>query len=361
MQTALRQARLDPDAWAEAMARRAAAKTALAGRAVSRAAVRRPPAARTPRPPSTRRWRRTAPRFPWTVTPSRRAICSTSARSPCTTAPGERPRLTSQATLHYKDEEIYLNEGEGGATVISEKEVATRRMLAESAALAALDRRTSHARDAVALVDDPLILVFADQREKAEDQRKIVDEFCEMLQAAQAARTPVAGYISRPGARDVIGALRLTLCPDDCGHDAAKPLRRTRPPVRRPALRPPAARPRRPLARLRQRGPQPGALPGRPAHRLLLSQRRRRDRPHRSPPVGRRRRCPAGPRPRPLLRPGLQRPGLPGRPGRSPRARHRARPRARRLFPTRRVRLRPRKPARPPDPQSPRQAHPRAL
>jgi hypothetical protein len=51
----------------------------------------------------------------------------------------------------------------------------------------------------------------------------VVDEFCEMLKAAQAALTPVAGYISRPAARDVIGALRLTLCPDDCEHAAHSP------------------------------------------------------------------------------------------------------------------------------------------
>ena len=39
-----------------------------------------------------------------------------------------------------------------------------------------------------------------------------------MLGAGQAAQTPVAGYISRPAHRDVVGAIRLTLCEPGCGH-----------------------------------------------------------------------------------------------------------------------------------------------
>lgn len=133
---------------------------------------------------------------------------------------GERPRLTSRATLCFKDDDIFR--GGDGSELISEKELATRRLLAESAALASLIAENCE-RDALALVDDPLILVFADQREREENQREVVDEFCEMLKSAQAARTPIAGYISRPGARDVVGLLRRTLCTDNCGHEAHSP------------------------------------------------------------------------------------------------------------------------------------------
>lgn len=221
MQAALRQARLQPDAWAEATALRPSRKFSW-------------PAAQCPEPPSLVR------PLPYPTPAAYTALATDGSQIPLdrhAVAPcflinvgeialhygsGERPRLTSQATLHYKDEDIYAKDGEVGATVISEKEVGTRRMLAESAALAALIAEHS-ARETVALVDDPLILVFADQREKADDQREIVEEFCEMLKAAQTARTPVIGYLSRPGARDVIGALRLTLCGDGCEHDAASP------------------------------------------------------------------------------------------------------------------------------------------
>ncbi len=222
MQTALRQASLGPDAWMEALARRAAAPKAAW------------PAAQCPEPPSV------VKSLPGPAPETYTALATDGSQIPLdrhAVAPcfllnvgkivlhygsGERPCLTSQATLHYKDEDIYLNDGEADAAVISEKEVATRRMLAESAALAALIAQ-HHTREAIALVDDPLILVFADQREKTDDQRKIVEDFCAMLQAAQTARTPVVGYVSRPGARDVIGALRLTLCADDCAHDAQSP------------------------------------------------------------------------------------------------------------------------------------------
>jgi hypothetical protein len=130
---------------------------------------------------------------------------------------GERPQLTSQATLHYRDEELYVSEGPGDPVPLSDKIIANRRLLAESAALAALIEAHKD-RYAVALVDDPLI-VWTPQGESEAEQRRIIDGFCQMLAAGQAAGTPVAGYISRPGHRDVVGALRLTLCEPGCAHD----------------------------------------------------------------------------------------------------------------------------------------------
>lgn len=220
MQTALRQARLDGDAWTAATAKRPAKLPWQA------AGCDEPPGVVYPLPYA-------APGvYTALATDGSQIPLDRHAVAPCYLlnmgeialhyGTSERPRLTSQATLHYKDEDIYQTAGEDGSVVISEKVVATRRLLAESVALAALIAENSE-RHAVALVDDPLILVFADQREKAEDQREVVEEFCEMLETAQRARTPVAGYISRPGARDVVGALRLTLCPGGCPHDADSP------------------------------------------------------------------------------------------------------------------------------------------
>ncbi len=131
---------------------------------------------------------------------------------------GERPRLASQAKLFFKDEDIYEGKDEA-QHMVGEQQIKTRRLLAESDALAGLIAEHSD-RCAVALVDDPLILVFADQRDTEREQRETITRFCEMLRTAQANSTPVAGYISRPGARDVVGALRLTLCGEGCAHDA---------------------------------------------------------------------------------------------------------------------------------------------
>lgn len=134
---------------------------------------------------------------------------------------GERPRLTSQAQVFYRDEDIYQTDGTGDAVPLSDKIIANRRLLAESAELAALIAE-HHERHALALVDDPLIL-WTPQGEAEAEQRRVVEEFCQMLEAAQQAQVPIAGYVSRPGHKDVIGALRLTLCGDGCRHDAASP------------------------------------------------------------------------------------------------------------------------------------------
>ena len=130
---------------------------------------------------------------------------------------GERPVLASRATLHYRDEDLFVSEGGGDPVPLSDKILANRRLLAESAALAALIE-THKDRDAIALVDDPLI-VWTPQGESEAEQRRVIDGFCQMLAAGMAAGTPVAGYVSRPAHRDVVGALRLTLCEPGCAHD----------------------------------------------------------------------------------------------------------------------------------------------
>ena len=132
---------------------------------------------------------------------------------------GERPRLTTQATLHYKDDEVYQEGGEG--VPLSDKIIANNRLLAESAALAALIAENKD-RNALALVDDPLIL-WTPQGESEAEQKRVIDNFCEMLKTARQCDTPVAGYLSRPGGKDVVGALRLTLCPEGCPHDRKSP------------------------------------------------------------------------------------------------------------------------------------------
>ena len=130
---------------------------------------------------------------------------------------GERPTLASRATLHYQDEDLYQTEGGGDPVPLSDKIIANRRLLAESAALAKLIE-THKDREAVAFVDDPLI-VWTPQGESETEQRRVISGFCEMLTAGLTHNTPVAGYVSRPAHKDVVGALRLTLCELGCPHD----------------------------------------------------------------------------------------------------------------------------------------------
>ena len=129
---------------------------------------------------------------------------------------GERSTLASQATLHYTEEDLYQTEEGGDPVPLSDKIVNNRRLLAESAALAALIE-THKGRDAIALVDDPLI-VWTPSGESEAEQKRTIDGFCQMLAAGQAHNTPVAGYVSRPAHKDVVGTLRLTLCEPGCPH-----------------------------------------------------------------------------------------------------------------------------------------------
>jgi len=136
---------------------------------------------------------------------------------------GERPRMTSRATLHYKEDEIYMGTASGDPTPVSDRWISTQRLLAESSALAEL-MAENHQRDAVALVDDPLI-VWTPTGESEEFQRHIVNRFCDMLNAAMQMKLPIAGYVSRPGHRDVVGTLRMTLCREGCTHGPSSPCR----------------------------------------------------------------------------------------------------------------------------------------
>ena len=124
----------------------------------------------------------------------------------------ERPLLNARASLFYDDKDIYIGDG-----FVTERHIGQRRSEAEWASLTRL--MTDNAgRTALALSDGPLVLVFANQREGEGEQREMVDRFCAMLEAGRVANIPTAGYVSRPGSRDVVGALRVSLCGDGCRH-----------------------------------------------------------------------------------------------------------------------------------------------
>ena len=218
MGTALTQARLDPDAWAATRPQRESLPRPSWPVADCRDV---PPSATVPLPPGV------PGVYTALATDGSQIPLDRHAVAPCYLinvgqivlhyGTGERPTLVSQATLHYKDEDLYQTEGGGDPVPLSDKIVANRRLLAESAALAALIE-AHRDREAVALVDDPLI-VWTPQGESEAEQRRIIVGFCTMLAAGQTHNTPVAGYVSRPAHRDVVGTLRLTLCEPGCLHD----------------------------------------------------------------------------------------------------------------------------------------------
>ncbi len=217
MRTALAQARLNPEAWAATRAQR----ESLPKPAWLAADCRDVPPSATIRLPDG-----TPDVYTALATDGSQIPLDRHAVAPCYLinvgqialhyGTGERPTLASQATLHYTEEDLYQSEDGGDPVPLSDKIVNNRRLLAESAALAALIE-THKGRDAIALVDDPLI-VWTPQGESEAEQKRIIDGFCEMLSAGQTYNTPVAGYVSRPAHKDVVGALRLTLCEPGCSH-----------------------------------------------------------------------------------------------------------------------------------------------
>ena len=217
MRTALAQARLSPEAWAATRAQR----ESLPKPAWLAADCRDVPPSATIRLPDG-----TPDVYTALATDGSQIPLDRHAVAPCYLinvgqialhyGTGERPTLASQATLHYTEEDLYQSEDGGDPVPLSDKIVNNRRLLAESAALAALIE-THKGRDAIALVDDPLI-VWTPQGESEAEQKRIIDGFCEMLSAGQTYNTPVAGYVSRPAHKDVVGALRLTLCEPGCSH-----------------------------------------------------------------------------------------------------------------------------------------------
>ena len=217
MRTALAQARLNPEAWAATRAQR----ESLPKPAWLAADCRDVPPSATIRLPDG-----TPDVYTALATDGSQIPLDRHAVAPCYLinvgqialhyGTGERPTLASQATLHYTEEDLYQSEDGGDPVPLSDKIINNRRLLAESAALAALIE-THKGRDAIALVDDPLI-VWTPQGESEAEQKRIIDGFCEMLSAGQTYNTPVAGYVSRPAHKDVVGALRLTLCEPGCSH-----------------------------------------------------------------------------------------------------------------------------------------------
>lgn len=127
---------------------------------------------------------------------------------------GERPLLQSTASLSYKESDLLVGGDTGEATYINEQILATRRMLAECEASARLIEAYRDRSEPVALVDGTLIL-WAQEAQRDADRQEAVSGFMRLLNAARECGVPIAGYLSRPGSREVVNALRTRLCPGE--------------------------------------------------------------------------------------------------------------------------------------------------
>jgi len=125
-----------------------------------------------------------------------------------------RPRLDARAEVLVSDEDHEGNGEEGGGP---NRTIGLLRFAREMRELEGLITEAAGApeRPAVALTDGSLI-AWQLEDETGEDpaKREAMGALLLTLSAAQAARVPLAGYVSGPGSRDVINSLRIgALCP----------------------------------------------------------------------------------------------------------------------------------------------------
>lgn len=125
---------------------------------------------------------------------------------------GSTPTPQQEATLHFKNEELYDELG----LLISKSAIGMQREVREVAYLAALAesiRITDPTAPLFALTDGPLLWSYGERR-KAES-RAFFDYFCAMDRLRETRALP-AGYIDRPGGRAVLDLLRASrLAPHD--------------------------------------------------------------------------------------------------------------------------------------------------
>ncbi len=124
-------------------------------------------------------------------------------------------RLSSQPTIYYREEDLYIRDG-ARLIIIDGSYLNTRRDVQELEALVALSE--AHMQDdddtpVLALQDGTLIRFALAGAEKVVQQR-FLDPYLGGLEKMRMRGIPVASYISRSRANELVGTIRLMYCPD---------------------------------------------------------------------------------------------------------------------------------------------------
>jgi len=127
---------------------------------------------------------------------------------------GERPVMYSRPTLVHSERELYRSWG-GRRTFVNQDIVSIHRTWMEWVELAELlEQSKAEHRTCVGLWDGTLILWSLEGKPR-DFQEEALRKFLPALDRLKASGRPVGGYISYPGSRDVVNALRIGLCPED--------------------------------------------------------------------------------------------------------------------------------------------------
>ena len=126
----------------------------------------------------------------------------------------EKPTMSSQPTLFYEEEDLYPMWG-GHRGSANTEIVSAQRAAMELSALAQLAQEAREdGKTTVALSDGTLIL-WTLEGKPADFREAALKDSLALFERFRQQGTPLAGYISRPGSRDVINALQVGLCPLD--------------------------------------------------------------------------------------------------------------------------------------------------
>ena len=126
---------------------------------------------------------------------------------------GERAELTSQPTLYYRQDDLYMDFG-GQRVQVTGELLGMRRTLMEFQCLVDTARSVQRQGHAVCGLSDGSLILWQLQGRPADYLENTLSQFLAAMEMARQARIPIFGYISRPRSRDLINALRVGLCPE---------------------------------------------------------------------------------------------------------------------------------------------------
>ncbi len=128
---------------------------------------------------------------------------------------GDQPaaRLTSRPALYYRDEDLYLTDGTRRILVEGNYLTVRRDVEELQAVIETADEFLAGDLPAVALQDGTLIRWTLAGAEKFVQQH-FLGRYLDGLEHLRQRALPVASYISRPRATELIGTIRLMYCPD---------------------------------------------------------------------------------------------------------------------------------------------------
>ncbi|WP_169738561.1 DNA double-strand break repair nuclease NurA [Desulfofalx alkaliphila] len=126
-------------------------------------------------------------------------------------------KLTNDASLYFKEEDLYMDE-DGAKRLVDSQRVSAMRTLAETKALVELAQQDKQTESTVAFADGTLIHWTSAQQAWS---KQFLEEILANYEYLYQLKVPLVGYISGTRSTDVVNMLRVAMCPHsrvDCDH-----------------------------------------------------------------------------------------------------------------------------------------------